>query len=242
MPPNRQDPYLFSAAEREVRAKDAPRPDPKPANRPNRAEGFLRLVGDDANRPTEQGEETHDAGSFEHAEATARGWGAVARERAIRENVRSAATASQLSSDDARVIFATKVQECLEGGRAAILRLQRREQLIALSHDMGFRPFDANLIIALVQDAARRGEVLAALQPNKGDHKATHYGGEASGHVRELVRTDEARAGLEMIPGPSRAGRYRVHNPPDTSTRDKVILAVVLALFMLASMIALMGA
>ena len=53
---------------------------------------------------------------------------------------------------------------------------------------------------------------------------------------------DEARAGLEMIPGPSRAGRYRVHNPPDTSTRDKVILAVVLALFMLASMIALMGA
>jgi hypothetical protein len=33
-----------------------------------------------------------------------------------------------------------------------------------------------------------------------------------------------------------------VHNPPDTATRDKIILAVVLALFMLASMIALMGA
>lgn len=233
---------MFSAAARDVRAKDAPRPDPKPANRPNRAEGFLRLVGDDANRPTDQGDESHDTGSFEHAEATARGWGAVVRERAIRENVRSAATASQLSADDARVIFATKVQKCLEGGRAAILRPQRREQLLALSHEMGFRPLDANLIIALVQDAARRGEVLAALQPHQRNHTETHHGGEASGHVREMVRTDEARAGLEMIPGPSRADRYRVHNPPDTATRDKIILAVVLALFMLASMIALMGA
>lgn len=203
----------------------------------------MRLVGDDeGKRSAHHDDDTHDAGNFEHAEATARGWGAVARERAIRENVRSAATASQLSSDDARVIFATKVQACLEGGRAAILRPQRREQLLALSHNMGFRPFDANLIIALVQDAARRGEVLAALQPHKNDHNATHHGGEASSHVREMVRTDEARAGLEMIPGPSRADRYRVHTPPETAARDKIILAVVLALFMLASMIALMGA
>jgi hypothetical protein len=174
-----------------------------------------------------------------HSDATARGFGAVAREAAMRENVRSAGAASQLSSDDARVIFAMKVQDCLEGGRAAILRPKRREELLSLSHQMGFRPFDANLIIALVQDAARRGEVLAALQPHQAGGPP---GATEPAHVRELIRSDEARAGLELMPSPSRGGRYRVHTPPDTSVRDRVILAVVLAMFMLASMIALMGA
>ncbi|MCA9294405.1 MAG: hypothetical protein KDA20_11390 [Phycisphaerales bacterium] len=53
---------------------------------------------------------------------------------------------------------ALRVADALEGGRAAILRPERRRELVANAQAMGLRPFDANLIIAIVQDGARRGE------------------------------------------------------------------------------------
>lgn len=138
------------------------------------------------------------------------------RETIIRENTRAA----QLTSDDARVIFATKVQDSLEGGKAAILRPDRRRALMTLSSQLRLRPFDANLIIALVQDAARRGEVIANVSSTQ-----------PPSHVREMVEADEARVMLALMAPAAK----------DTTQRDRVIFAVVLALAILAMLVALVG-
>ena len=55
---------------------------------------------------------------------------------------------------DPRWVLAIRTSESLEG---QILRPERRERLIRLGKVMGLTPFDCNLIIAIVQDQARRG-------------------------------------------------------------------------------------
>lgn len=67
-------------------------------------------------------------------------------------------SAAGLSALDARWVFAVQVTRTLDGGKAAILTPERRRELVAGAVRMGLRPFDANLVIAIVQDAARRGE------------------------------------------------------------------------------------
>lgn len=66
--------------------------------------------------------------------------------------------AAGLAATDARWVLALRVAETLEGGRAAILRPDRRERLLRIASTMGLRAFDANLVIAIVQDAARSGD------------------------------------------------------------------------------------
>lgn len=66
--------------------------------------------------------------------------------------------ASNLTDDDARAILALRVSEQLQGGRSAVLTPERRRGLVTTAQVLGLRPFDASLIIAVVQDAARRGE------------------------------------------------------------------------------------
>jgi len=102
--------------------------------------GSLRLVGDAAGvaAPSRRASDSAD-----HA-----------RRRVAREN----AEAAHLDLEDARLVFALRVSERLEGGRAAILTPESRERLLRLSSRMGLAPFDASLVIAIVQDAARRGE------------------------------------------------------------------------------------
>lgn len=65
-----------------------------------------------------------------------------------------------LLAADARFRFASQVARHLEGGKAAILRPERRDHLIAGAVRDGILPFDANLVIALVQDATRRGDLV----------------------------------------------------------------------------------
>ncbi len=65
---------------------------------------------------------------------------------------------ARLDDADSRAIFAVRVAESLEGGRAAILTPENRRRLVAAGARAGLRPFDANLVIAIVQDGARRGE------------------------------------------------------------------------------------
>jgi hypothetical protein len=77
----------------------------------------------------------------------------ASRREVAREN-RSAA----MGADDVRVAFAAQAAGALEGGRAAILRPQARRELLSAADHLGLRPFDANLIIAVVQEQARRGE------------------------------------------------------------------------------------
>lgn len=65
--------------------------------------------------------------------------------------------AASLANADARRIMAQRVAECLDGGRAGILVPERRRALIGTAERLGLRRFDANLIIAIVQDRFRRG-------------------------------------------------------------------------------------
>lgn len=73
--------------------------------------------------------------------------------------------AAALTPDDARWVFANQVRDSLEGGRAAILPPNRRRDLVAAALRQGLRPFDANLVIAIVQDEARTGRQNADRPP-----------------------------------------------------------------------------
>ena len=55
---------------------------------------------------------------------------------------------------DPRWVLAVRVAEQMQG---SVLPPDRREKLIKLGRSFGLTPFDANLIIAIVQDQARRG-------------------------------------------------------------------------------------
>lgn len=58
---------------------------------------------------------------------------------------------------DARWRLATETQQSLQG---AVLAYEDRRRLLSLAQRLGIRAFDANLILAIVQDRARRGEPL----------------------------------------------------------------------------------
>jgi len=65
--------------------------------------------------------------------------------------------AAGLDAHDARWIFAVRVAHTLEGGRTGILSPERRAALVTQATRAGLREFDANLIIAIVQDSVRTG-------------------------------------------------------------------------------------
>ncbi len=64
-------------------------------------------------------------------------------------------SAAAIHPSDARWVFATRVACELEGGQSAILRPERRRRLTAMATKIGLREFDANLLIAIVQDSVR---------------------------------------------------------------------------------------
>jgi len=61
--------------------------------------------------------------------------------------------------NDSRWMLAAEAQRALQG---TILAYEDRKRLLALATRLGIRAFDANLILAVVQDRARRGETLDA--------------------------------------------------------------------------------
>ena len=65
--------------------------------------------------------------------------------------------ASGIDARDARWVIAASTASSLEGGLAAILPPDRRRRLVSMAVHLGLREFDANLVIAIVQDAARAG-------------------------------------------------------------------------------------
>jgi hypothetical protein len=83
-----------------------------------------------------------------------------ARTRAvIREN--RLAARSPMSPDDPRWILAQRAFAQMQG---ATMPPERRHRIMKTAQQLGVRPFDANLVIAIVQDKARRGESLDAAQ------------------------------------------------------------------------------
>lgn len=89
-------------------------------------------------------------------------------------------SASSLSPADARWVLAVRTAAQIEGGRGAVLSLEKRNRLTRLATRLGLRPFDANLVIAIVQDGARSGQGPL---------------GAAVAHRLELVRPPEVRQG-----------------------------------------------
>lgn len=81
---------------------------------------------------------------------------ARARRAIAEENAQAAALTTR--DTDIRQILALRVEEALEGGRAALLPAPRRRELVRAGERLGLRPFESNLIIAIVQDSARRGK------------------------------------------------------------------------------------
>lgn len=109
------------------------------ASQPN----YLRLVG------------TDDPDAVESWKASR-----LARRNVIREN-RLAASNPQLEPTDPRWVLAMRAYSQLQG---STLTPERRERVLDNAKAIGLRPFDANLIIAVVQDHARRGESPAEAQ------------------------------------------------------------------------------
>jgi hypothetical protein len=96
-----------------------------------------------------------DAPAIEEAPAPAPASVREATRAVIRENRRAAA----LSPSEAREILTMRVAELLDGGRAAVLTPERRARALRIARMLGVRDFDAHLVIAVVQDRARRGEI-----------------------------------------------------------------------------------
>lgn len=88
--------------------------------------------------------------------------GVVRRAEAPAPAPRAAVSSGTLAPTDPRWVYAVRVAYTLQGGRAAVLRPSDRRHLRQLAGYLGLRPFDANLIIAIVQDAARSGDVSGA--------------------------------------------------------------------------------
>lgn len=94
-------------------------------------------------------------------------WGeAPSREAAARASVerenRSAAANISLQPTDPRWVLAARAYAQLQG---ATLSMERRQRVMRTAGRLGVRPFDASLIIAIVQDRARRGEGLQSAAP-----------------------------------------------------------------------------
>ncbi len=108
------------------------------------ASNFLKLVGHD---------DPHVAGA----------WQRDAAARAIAQENRAASRAEpSLEPTDPRWILAARTYASLEG---STLTPEKRARLQRTAERIGVRPFDANVIIAIVQDQARRGEPLDAALP-----------------------------------------------------------------------------
>lgn len=58
---------------------------------------------------------------------------------------------------DPRWVLAVEVARNIQGGRAAILTPERRARTMTFARQLGLRPFDASLVIAIIQDSARTG-------------------------------------------------------------------------------------
>jgi len=77
----------------------------------------------------------------------------------VQSENRAASTNPELEAADPRWVLASRAYSQLDG---AALSPERRERVLRTASTLGIRPFDANLIIAIVQDRARRGRPLGS--------------------------------------------------------------------------------
>lgn len=82
--------------------------------------------------------------------------------RDIAAENRVAAGNRALEPTDPRWVLAARAYGQLQG---STLSPERRERVMRTARTLGVRPFDANVIIAIVQDQARRGQPLGTTRP-----------------------------------------------------------------------------
>ena len=132
-----------------------------------------------------------------------------AREAVIREN-RRAAQQPDLDPTDPRWVLAVRVWSQLDG---SALTPDRRERLLATARRLGLRPFDANVIIAVVQDHARRGATLA----------------DAADTLANVPRVEPRRLGRDLTLHDGRRGRRggrRARGARDVGARRRRLTAL----------------
>lgn len=98
-------------------------------------------------------------------------------------------------------MLANLAEQAIEGGRAGIIRPEVRRRLVAAGVSMGLRPFDANLVIAIVQDDARSGTASrdpASSQSVRAERRARQDRFRRVGLVRPPARS-AARKALALI-------------------------------------------
>ncbi len=76
----------------------------------------------------------------------------------VTEENRNAYRNQSLDPTDPRWVLAVRTHSQLQG---TTLTYERRQRLMRTAEQLGVRPFDANIIIAIVQDHARRGVTLS---------------------------------------------------------------------------------
>lgn len=81
-----------------------------------------------------------------------------------------AAVCPDLQPNDPRWILATQAVTELQG---AALSPDRRQRLLRLAHHLGMRRFDACMVLAIVQDQARLGRIVQAVNA---DSEAPRFG------------------------------------------------------------------
>ena len=143
------------------------------------------------------------------------------RPNARRDIARENHGAARLSESDARMVFAGEVARAIEGGRAGVLRPDRRRALVQRATGIGLRPFDAHLVIAIVQESAQR-----------------------SGDAGRRAVIDGASPNLAMVGG-GECGADAGRPTGDSSAGNTVRLAIIaigIGLFVLGAFIAWLGA
>jgi hypothetical protein len=84
-----------------------------------------------------------------------------AREAVTRETIAAAENAARDPADP-RWQLAMRTQSLLQG---SVLSAERREAVMKTARTLGVRPFEAGLIMAIVQDSSRQHRVLAEAGP-----------------------------------------------------------------------------
>lgn len=133
-----------------------------------------------------------------------------------RENARARALDPAIDPNDTRWKLAIETQRALQG---AVLAYEDRARLLALATRLGIRAFDANLIVAVVQDRARRGEPLAdaaptiALIPN-GRASGPQAAARTVTTAETPSRTNATAVAPGAIPAPGRRTALRLTTSP----------------------------
>lgn len=138
------------------------------------------------------------------------------RRSQVRRENHAAAMRFDLDPNDPRWILALRAQSELQG---TALTADRRQRLLTLAHRLGMRSFDANLVIAIVQDEARSGPVGSTLT--------------------ERLRIIPPGAATTPA-GPSPSVAAPPHRPPETPEVRPGLTMLILTVLVAAGVLALL--